>query len=186
VTQVTSKLSGTTLEVTFYLRDLPAALAFHRPNVPANALEYAWELYIDVDDNRQTGASDGTEYSLSAMHWHFAGNSPVTGPIENNVQRNVWYFTPPSSWRTLSTAQMTVDYNAESFTLTADIPNITAGSRVFFETYDRNPDGERLYDYSTCAAEGESGSLSESRRTAPDEDFSRQTHRWEVLSVTVE
>ena len=79
VTEVTSKLTGSTLEVTFHLRDLPATLPFHRPGLLPNQLEYAWRLFVDVDDNRQTG-DNGAEYYMSAEHWVFAGNSPVTHP----------------------------------------------------------------------------------------------------------
>ena len=62
---VTTALDGDTLTVTFQLRDLPETLTFNRTGVPNHALEYNWEVSIDVDNDPATGSA-GFDYMLSA------------------------------------------------------------------------------------------------------------------------
>ena len=68
IIEINSSLSEELLTVVFQLRDVPEKLTFDRTGVPENALEYIWEVSIDVDNDRTTG-SYGFDYSLSAMHF---------------------------------------------------------------------------------------------------------------------
>ena len=54
---VATALDGETLTVTFQLRDLPETLTFNRTGVPKHALEYNWEVSIDVDNDPETGSA---------------------------------------------------------------------------------------------------------------------------------
>ena len=65
---VTTALDGETLTVTFQLRDLPETLTFNRTGVPKHALEYNWEVLIDVDNDPETGSA-GFDYMLSAGYF---------------------------------------------------------------------------------------------------------------------
>ena len=62
---VTTALDGETLTVDFLLRDVPEILTFDRTGVPAHALEYSWDVSVDVDNDAETGAG-GFDYMLSA------------------------------------------------------------------------------------------------------------------------
>ena len=55
ITEVSTSLSGETLTVVFHLREVPETLTFDRTGVPDDALEYKWEVSVDVDSNRETG-----------------------------------------------------------------------------------------------------------------------------------
>ena len=68
ITEVRTTLAGETLTAVFHLRDVPATLTFDRTGVEENDLEYRWEVWIDVDGNRETGPG-GFDYSLSASHF---------------------------------------------------------------------------------------------------------------------
>ena len=62
-TEVSTVLIGSeTLAVVFHLRDVPETLEFYSKNVPDDALEYKWEVSIDVDNDPETGLL-GAEYS---------------------------------------------------------------------------------------------------------------------------
>jgi hypothetical protein len=148
-------LSGESLRATFHMRDVPTQLTFNRVGVPLRNLEYGWGVYVDVDNNPQTGASsspyEGAEYRSSAMHFVFQPDSPVTQPIADGVQVNIWRFDPlENAWWTLSRATLTIDPQLDTMTLTGNIPGINSGSRLFFVSYDRNPGGTAQADTSSC------------------------------------
>ena len=65
---VTTALDGETLTVTLLLRDVPETLTFDRTGVPEHALEYSWEVSIDVDNDPETGAG-GFDSMLSADYF---------------------------------------------------------------------------------------------------------------------
>jgi len=85
---VATALDGETLTVTFQLRDLPETLTFNRTGVPKHALEYNWEVSIDVDNDPKTGGYLGDEYSMSASRFRHPSFSDagVHLPIEEAVQ----------------------------------------------------------------------------------------------------
>jgi SH3-like domain-containing protein len=133
-----STLDGETLEVTFQLRDVPPELTFNRAGVSEAAIEeYSWGVFVDVDSNPQTGDSKrGAEYWLNAAHVAFHPSSPSTGPIEREVQVDIWKHKPPRTWNVVGGADIVVDAQADTITLSGVIPDISAESRLFFKTYD--------------------------------------------------
>lgn len=156
VTILESTLTEDHLSAVLTLQDLPASLTFNRVGVPANALEYAWSIFIDVDNNPNTGYpySDrrGTEYQLAAMHFVYpddVGSSEILS-IPDGVQVNTWEYTG-SSWRYLESASLQVNAASETLSLTGRIPGIAPYSRLVFETYDYNPGDSVVRDTSTCA-----------------------------------
>ncbi len=58
IRSVTTAVDGETLTVTLLLRDVPEMLTFDRMGVPEHALEYSWEVSIDVDGDPKTGAGE--------------------------------------------------------------------------------------------------------------------------------
>ena len=155
VTSLATVLNGQTLQATFKLRDVPAQLTFDRVGVPKNNGEYEWTIYIDADDNPQTGESsgwfEGADYELSAIHFVSTPDSPTVKPIADGVQKNVWQYIGSGSWRSISAATLSVDPLGDTMTLSGNIPGITSASRLVFYTYDYNPGGSLQYDLSSCA-----------------------------------
>ena len=153
VTALSTTLNGGSLQATFHIRDVPSQLTFNRMGVPKNRLEYEWSVYVDVDNNPQTGSGNGTEYSLSAMHFVFQPDSPTAMPIGNGVQVNTWRHDSTSgSWHYLAQATLTVDSQSDTMILTGNIPGIKSGSRLLFETFDYNPGGTGQAAPSSCGA----------------------------------
>ena len=138
ITEVSTALIGSeTLAVVFHLRDVPETLEFYRKNVPDDALEYKWEVSIDVDDDRETGFL-GAEYSLGASHFAFSSSSgnSVHRHLSEAVQANSWKLDPGSGGAYLSSISLEVSPEENTITLIGDIPGITSQSRLVFEAYD--------------------------------------------------
>ena len=137
ITEVRTALSGETLTVVFHLRDVPESLTFDRTGIRESSLEYYWEVSIDVDSNQETGPG-GFEYTLSAIHFvrPSSADSNTTIPIGDKVLASTWKVNPGGGATSLENASIEVSTQANTITLTGDIPGITADSRLAFQTYD--------------------------------------------------
>ena len=139
ITEVSTTLTGDgRLVVVFHLRDVPETLEFNRKGVPEEALEYSWEVSVDVVDDRETGLQ-GADYSLSASSFVFYPSSDggVHQPIEEAVQADTWKMDPDGLGAAyLSGASIEVSSEENTITLVGDIPGITSESRLEFEAYD--------------------------------------------------
>ena len=136
ITEVSTSLSGETLTVVFHLRDVPETLTFNRTGVLENRMEYSWGVAVDVDNNLENG-DGGFDYLLSAYHvvplTDKGGNSEV--PIGDKAEASIWTMEP-GSFMTLEDASLEVSAEANTVTLTGDIPGITSESRLSFRTND--------------------------------------------------
>ena len=136
ITEVSSDLTGSgTLAVTFHLRDVPETLEFFRKNVPKDALEYNWEVSIDVDNDPETGLL-GTEYSLSASHYVLSSSKGVHLPLNKAVQADFWQMDADGTGTRLDSINIDVSSEENTITLSGHIPGITPQSRLVFEAYD--------------------------------------------------
>ena len=137
---VTTAVDGETLSVTFQLRDVPETLTFARTGVPEDALEYSWEVSIDVDNNSETG-SGGFDYMLSAGYFvpRFAQGSNTVAEINQPgfVKASLWGLDR-EGYRVLAEADIEVEVSADdnTITLSGKIPGITAESPLKFRAYD--------------------------------------------------
>ena len=138
ITEVSTTLAGETLTAVFHLRDVPATLTFDRTGVEENDLEYRWEVWIDVDGNRETGPG-GFDYSLSASHFarlsDSGSNSVASMTAFGKVQTNVWKLAQMSA-AVIADASLEVSTQEKTLTLSGEIPGITVESRLAFQTYD--------------------------------------------------
>ena len=134
--EVSTSLSGETLTVVFHLRDVPETLTFNRTGILENRMEYSWGVAVDVDNNLENG-DGGFDYLLSAYHvvplTDKGGNSEV--PIGDKAEASIWTMEP-GSFMTLEDASLEVSAEANTVTLTGDIPGITSESRLSFRTND--------------------------------------------------
>ena len=135
---VTTEVDGETLTVDFLLRDVPETLTFDRTGVPANALEYSWEVSIDVDNDAETG-DGGTDYMLSAGY--------VVHPLVKDSNTAAKMTDPGfvtagilgldgEGNRVLAEADIEVSAEENRITLSGEIPGITAESPLKFKAYD--------------------------------------------------
>ena len=159
ITEVSSKLTASgKLAVVFHLRDVPETLEFNRKGVRENALEYSWEVSIDVDDDRETGLQ-GAEYSLSASHFVFSPSSDggVHQPIEDAVQADSWKMDADGTGTRLDSIDIAVSSEENTITLVGDVPGITSASRLVFEAHDFRHGYEQVACGGSRESVGESG-----------------------------
>ena len=140
IRSVTTALDGETLTVTFLLRDVPETLTFDRPGVPAHALEYSWEVSVDVDNDPATG-SGGYDYMLSVGYFvpRFFQDSNTVAEITQPgfVRASLWGLDREGN-RVLAEADVDVEVSADdnTITLSGEIPGITEASPLKFRAYD--------------------------------------------------
>ena len=142
VTEISTSLSGETLTVVFHLRDVPETLTFDRSGVLENAIEYSWEVSVDVDGDQETGFG-GFEYILSSIHFASpgAGGRDRSAAITtDDVQVNTWALKSTGEAfpdiAILESARIEVSAEEDTITLSGEIPGITAESQLAFVVYD--------------------------------------------------
>ena len=142
VTEISTSLSGETLTVVFHFRDVPETLTFDRTGVPDSAMEYSWEVSIDVDRDQETGLQ-GFENVLSSIYVSHGGSSVRdrrAAIAADDLQTNTWVLDPGGSATReidfLGWARIEVSPEEDTVTLVGEIPGITAESQLAFGVYD--------------------------------------------------
>ena len=138
IRNVTTTVDGEILTVTFLLRDVPETLTFDRTGVPENALEYSWEVAIDVDNDPGTGAG-GFDYMLSASYFvhPLSRDSNTVAQITQPgfVEVSIWGLDREGN-RVLAEGSIEVSVEENTITLSGEIPGITEESPLKFKAYD--------------------------------------------------
>ncbi|MCY4092008.1 MAG: hypothetical protein OXF62_14415 [Caldilineaceae bacterium] len=142
VTEISTSLSGETLTVVFHFRDVPETLTFDRTGVPDSAMEYSWEVSIDVDGDQETGLQ-GFENILSSIYVSHGGSSVRdrrAAIAADDLQTNTWVLNPGGSGNReidfLGWARIEVSPEEDTVTLVGEIPGITEESQLAFGVYD--------------------------------------------------
>ena len=143
VTEISTSLSGETLTVVFHLRDVPEELTFNRTGVLESAIEYSWEVSIDVDGDQETGVG-GFEYILSAIDGPLSASGVrdrSVALVADNLQTNTWHLKSVGNASfpeidILGWARIEVSAEEDTITLSGEIPGITAKSQLAFGVYD--------------------------------------------------
>ncbi len=147
ITAVDTSLSGETLTAVFHLRDVPEALTFDRAGVPDDEPEYSWKVFVDADNDPETGFG-GIDYTLSAVHKVSSSSSGggTTAPIAagRNVQVSTRKMTPGEGFVFLEDARIEVSAEDNTITLSGEIPGITTVSPLAFEAYDYSGGTEKV------------------------------------------
>jgi hypothetical protein len=148
IIEVSSTLTGTELTATFTLRDLPTTLPINRDGTFLSD-EYSWTIYIDVDNDPVTGASnilgephaDGAEYKLTAFRLR-STLPPEVLPIDDVIAQTSVFQYNGTTWQLVTPSNpftgSTVDAAADTIVLTDEVPNITSSSRLTFAALDMN------------------------------------------------
>ena len=158
ITKVSTTLADETLTAVFHLRDVPETLTFDRTGVEDNDLEYRWEVWIDVDGNRETGPG-GFDYTLSASHFVLPSdsgrNTVASMTAFGKVQTNVWAQAQMSA-AVIAEASLEVSTQEKTITLSGEIPGITAESRLAFQTHDHLGGSDDVACQASLTPSGES------------------------------
>lgn len=155
VISLASSIAGNRLQATFTLRDIPAQLTFNRIGVPIYEFEYWWGVFVDADNNLQTG--DYRPYYHGADHAILlqrvaTGGSPYNGSLGSETLPVVYTWDPNyMDWVMIDAGTSSVSASANTISLSGELSGLNAASRVFFLTFDYNPSGAWLWDWSnTC------------------------------------
>ncbi|MDE0196691.1 MAG: hypothetical protein OXK78_00765 [Caldilineaceae bacterium] len=151
VTEISTFLSEETMTVVFHLRDVPEELTFNRSGVLKDAIEYSWEVSIDVDGDRETGVG-GFESILFAAEGPFSKSGVrdrSVALIADNLLASTWYLksTGIASFPEidiLGWARIEVSIEEDTITLSGEIPGITEESQLAFGVYDHLGGAEEI------------------------------------------
>ena len=151
ITGVETSLSAERLTVVFHLRDLPETLRFNRTEHGRGAMEYEWEVAIDVDNDRSTGPG-GFDTLLSAYHIAFLSHrgtdADTIAPIAETLEASVWEIGADGSTSSFADADLVVSPEEDTITISGNIPGITSDSRLTFSTLDAQFPGD--FDQLAC------------------------------------
>ena len=148
ILKVTSKIEGESLEVVFYLRELPEEITINRDEVPQGRSEYSWTVKIDVDNDMATGSNEGIEYVLQVFN--FKNGGIRTGPIDKVFNASLGRYTTKNSYTSTGYATLVVDMEANTLTINTKIPGINEDSIITYSTFDINPGGQPVFDGVNC------------------------------------
>ena len=139
ITEVDTYMHEEILTVVFHFRELPFKLTFDRPGAYEGQMEYVWEVLIDVDNDKETGA-DGNDFALSAFHFvsQSKAGAKTTQSIENATFGSGWELPSDGSPRSRFLGSATIEQSAENNTLTLSgaVDGISPQSRLTFRAYD--------------------------------------------------
>ena len=158
IVRVESTLEGETLTAVFYLRDLPEELEFNRKGIHQStarhedadseaqvSMEYLWHVLIDADGDSHgsTGFSFfKSEYTLMAYYFSDKDTEPAVRPVRDTVQIVLLEKDPDNPtyssevWRVTSSLSLSFSNERDTITMTGEIPGISSGSYLQFETMD--------------------------------------------------
>ena len=139
ITEVDTYLHGDILTVVFHFRELPFRLTFDRTGTYEGQMEYVWEVLVDVDNDKETGA-DGNDFALSAFHFvpQSKAGARTTQSIENATYGSGWVLSSDGAPESRFLGSATLEQSAEDNTLTLSgaVDGITPQSRLTFRAYD--------------------------------------------------
>jgi len=144
ITKVSTSLEGTTLTLTMTLREVPNEITINRKELREGQPEIALGVAIDVDNNPDTGNAEfntKSGYGYDAFLQMFKFRTPgaeKTGAVED-VFRN-WYGVAEATEGggihfANNKTTLSVDLEAKTITLVADIKNISPESYLSFYTF---------------------------------------------------
>ena len=156
VVGITYSISGERLTAVFSLRDLPETLTFNQAGNCDGCMEYGWEVFIDVDNDLDTGGvawvenfkTYGHDYSLEASYAKTAGAEEADLPLLGTLKGEVSQYTGENSRLLLDDyiVELKIDTDLNTILIAGDIPGISENSNIMFTTYRLIPNGPTYQD----------------------------------------
>jgi hypothetical protein len=142
ILNVSTTLVGNKLTVVFTVRDIPDEIMIDRNSLEKGHSDMAWGVAIDTDNNKDTGEPamfirSGYGYDVLLQAFNFKNGSERSGTIQNLFRNKtkVWKFQANGGISSGASGTITVDQNAKTITLSANIRGITPNSYLHFFTF---------------------------------------------------
>ena len=153
IIKVETSLEKEVLTVIFYLKSLPNEITINKEELEEGMSEYYWGVSIDVDNDPDTGAFrsiagefSGSDYELSLFH--FVSGRPKTGKLDEVMKSDAYVWRAKEDYTEMyKHADLKVDYEQNTITLSGGIPKIDENSLLHFvtqESYGFAPDSDLL------------------------------------------
>jgi hypothetical protein len=141
ITKVSTSLDGKKFTVVFSLRELPDQITINQKDLKQGMAEIAWGVAIDTDNNPDTGGKvfitrSGYGYDTFLQTFHFKKvGGERTGPFNLIFPGDTYIWESTEKGISgVAPGIMSVDSQAKTLTLTAEIPNISSDSVLSFYT----------------------------------------------------
>lgn len=155
IISVQTSLVGEQLTATFFLRDVPETLEFNKAGNSKNTIEYSWSIYIDSDNDLNSGFSfvspttpKGADYFLTVNHV-VDDNPTQTLPINSGMSGLIMQYSAQEKLfhGYANSATFSFDSSANKIILSATVPGITSASRLSYASSGYSNGGSA---YDTC------------------------------------
>jgi hypothetical protein len=148
--KVETRLENEQLTVVFFLKELPRRLQINQRGVGMDegSIEYYWGVDINVDNDDATGVdgswgipAKGIDYSIELFH--FISGDQEYGSIEEFLA----IMDSKEGEGRSQHAEMSLNYEERTITLSSQIPGITSSSELHFLTFRYFPGFKRFDDF---------------------------------------
>jgi hypothetical protein len=155
ITEAHYTISEDRLIFTLTLQDLPDHMIFNRSSVCDNCTEYEWGVFINSDNDTETGYAEwvtgyntpGWEYTMALSSLKEPGVDPSTMSISDAAEAVVKEQISETSWMHVGFADFSIDTDKNSISIQGKIPGINPEAKILFYSYDFNKEGNILIDY---------------------------------------
>lgn len=151
-TEITADDSSLTVRIE--LGNIPNTLLFSKEGI-SQSLDYEWSLYIDIDNNENTGCPSclpfepgGTEYSISSKHYKWPmDQQPYYDTLIEGTRHDVWRLNLSiPGWNSIG--QINAYTDANNLIMTTSLFNISTfnSAKFIVKTFYDDGNGQIEYD----------------------------------------
>lgn len=153
IVDVSTTLEENKFSVIFTLREIPEEITINLEDTENGWPEIGWGVAIDVDNDPDTGwetfmtnTGYGYDKILQAFYFKQAG-SERTGEVQNLFRFNtaIWNVKDGGGISKGTSGTISVDIEANTITLSANIPGMTADSYLYFFAF-HIEEGQQIFD----------------------------------------
>lgn len=134
-----------TITVIMDIATIPSTLEFNQTHVDGGEIEYEWAVFIDTDNNLETG-NRGYDTSISVFHSKSTGSNPYNSSIISSTDYRTWTASFGGGWYYGHDVEATVNVSTNQIILKGnrewrELSNIDLSDPFYCETSYNAPIG---------------------------------------------